>query len=815
MDYTILLLVTFCIISKLACADLCELSALFANCSKRGLSEVPQNLPDYITKLELSDNNITKIEPKAFKRYGKLVVLHLAHNKISILDSDAFIGLCELKVLSLTGNRLDHTKYPNNVFRPLKNIQELYLNRNLRRTPPFKQEQTCKYSDKAFSWMVNLNILSIDLCGNSDFGIGFLKLIHLQNLTFDYCLAYNLTRKTFSNFRNSNVTVLNLSRCELYEMSESIDAGILDPFSNVTSLDLSNSYFSLKHALKLLLPFRNKKMDMINFHRVSRNDRSSPNNPFKIVITSEMMQFLRTICVKSLILSYNGIVDAKPNSLFVFDHPECFENIIVSANSLWLEYPLQYIEVQKLLRTMINLRLFDYSYVPVKFTDMNFILPSNSVISNNDMLYTDRTVTNVTLYLPPKLEHVRFSHVMAASKLFSVIIRNTLALKTLDLSYVSFKEFPDIFMPEGNVIEQLDFSGIDSRLYVDKGVTELMGEVKTLLVRDAKLDLTFRKRKNVFKYLRNRTISIYISHNHIWTLPKTFRVMTNLEHIDLSYNSFRRFPKILTSLYNLKKVDLRFNKLLTLDKKVTQWADDVSKNHNFSLLFAGNEFACSCENRHFLRWLTETKVSLDRDGHYHCRFPNGTRTNITNVMEQFHDTFSDCDAIAWLLQMENGIFFYRKLKMNYSIESDDVEFRYDIFVAYASDSCEWLKGSLIPILEQEWKLSVCVKDRDFPVGEDRADTVINSMRNSKFIIFIITPKFIKRKWGKFEIEIAKYEMFEQRKQKHIIVIMKDGTSKEDVPIEFSLIWKDVIMIEWPSDDMNTENVLYDLKLQLS
>ncbi|CAC5395113.1 unnamed protein product [Mytilus coruscus] len=467
---------------------------------------------------------------------------------------------------------------------------------------------------------------------------------------------------------------------------------------------------------------------------------------------------------------------------------------------------------------------------------MNFILPPNSVILNNHMFYTDRTLTNTTFYLPPKLEYLRFSHVMASSQLLSVIIRNTLSLKFLDLSYVSFKEFPDIFMPEGNVIEHLDFSGIDSRLYVDKGVTKLMGEVKTLLVRDAKLDLTLRERKNVFKYLRNRTIEIDISHNHLWALPKTFRVMSNLEHIDLSYNSFRHFPKALTSIYNLKKVDLRFNRLLTLDKKVTQWADDVCKTHNFSLLFAGNEFACSCENRHFLRWLTQTKVLLDKDGHYHCRFPNGTRTNITDVMEQFHDTFSDCDAIAWLrigvicivssfviiclsavlyqFRWRMAYFFYRKLKMNYVIESEDVEFRYDIFVAYASDCCEWLKGSLIPILEQDWKLNVCVKDRDFPVGEDRADTVINSMRNSKFIIFIITPEFIKRKWGKFEIEMAKYEMFEHRKQKRIIVIMKDGTSKEDVPIEFSLIWKDVIMIEWPSDDINTENVWYDLKLQL-
>ncbi|CAC5395109.1 unnamed protein product [Mytilus coruscus] len=181
MDCKILLLVTFYIISKLAYADICELSALFANCSQRGLSQISQNLPEYITKLELSENAITKIGSKAFKTYGKLLILHLANHKISILDSDAFVGLCEFKVLSLTRNRLDHTRYTNNVFRPLKNIQELYLNRNMRSPPPFEKEKV----------MVHLKILSIDLCGSSDFGIGFLKMMHLQKLTFDHCLACN------------------------------------------------------------------------------------------------------------------------------------------------------------------------------------------------------------------------------------------------------------------------------------------------------------------------------------------------------------------------------------------------------------------------------------------------------------------------------------------------------------------------------------------------------------------------------------------------------------------------------------------------
>ena len=69
------------------------------------------------------------------------------------------------------------------------------------------------------------------------------------------------------------------------------------------------------------------------------------------------------------------------------------------------------------------------------------------------------------------------------------------------------------------------------------------------------------------------------------------------------------------------------------------------------------------------------------------------------------------------------------------------------------------------MMQEEWSLNLCLKDRDFPIGANKSDTITTYMKNSKHFIFILTAQFISRKWGEFEIDIAKYEMFHHRQHK--------------------------------------------------
>jgi hypothetical protein len=167
----------------------------------------------------------------------------------------------------------------------------LHLNANL---DVENDRYECYYSDIAIGYLANLSVLSIDLCNNSFFGKGYRNLKQLTTISFDSCMASSLTNATFKNFELSNIKQLELTNCDAYKSLLDIEANILSPFKMLKILDLSNSAFSLKHSLKLLYPFRNQKLDIINFHNVS----FSEHNPYLVTLTKEMTKYLTSMCVK-------------------------------------------------------------------------------------------------------------------------------------------------------------------------------------------------------------------------------------------------------------------------------------------------------------------------------------------------------------------------------------------------------------------------------------------------------------------------------------------------------------------------------------
>jgi len=55
--------------------------------------------------------------------------------------------------------------------------------------------------------------------------------------------------------------------------------------------------------------------------------------PYNLVVTIDIMKYIHVICIKNpLNLADNGIVDIQNNSLFSYDHPQCFENFVISSN---------------------------------------------------------------------------------------------------------------------------------------------------------------------------------------------------------------------------------------------------------------------------------------------------------------------------------------------------------------------------------------------------------------------------------------------------------------------------------------------------
>ncbi|KAJ8015241.1 hypothetical protein DPEC_G00024090 [Dallia pectoralis] len=117
-----------CIPQASVCPATCTCNNNIVDCRRKGLTEIPANLPEGIVEIRLEQNLIKSISAGAFSPYKKLKRIDLSKNLISDIAADAFTGLRSLTSLVLYGNKI--SEIPKGLFDGLVSLQLLLLNAN-------------------------------------------------------------------------------------------------------------------------------------------------------------------------------------------------------------------------------------------------------------------------------------------------------------------------------------------------------------------------------------------------------------------------------------------------------------------------------------------------------------------------------------------------------------------------------------------------------------------------------------------------------------------------------------------------------------
>ncbi|CAC5409905.1 unnamed protein product [Mytilus coruscus] len=651
-----------------------------------------------------------------------------------------------------------------------------------------------------------------------------------------------MTNDTFKYFK-MKVRELHLMRCHNV-LGAKVQYGFLQYFKHLKVLNLADTHIHLTRALHLLHSLNNSTMDVINLQRVSDELLESSMLPYALVLTSEMMKNLRTICVKTLNLADNGIVDFSENSLFSYDHPECFENMVLSGNRFTFHTARKRHELLLLVFKLRNIVLFDLSYNPIHYINEKYLrIPNGNKTFNyeaTECFSEDEVKLNITIYiyLPPKLKILRFSHFIRESCGRGIKVRNAASLEKLDMSYFQFQRFPDLIIEGENNLKWLNMSGIDSSLYLHKNCVPLFSNVEEAFFRYAELG----KNETIAKHLFTLIPSVHvldISYNNLLTLPKdSFVQNMKLRELDLSHNVLHEVPAAILEIKQLRKLNLKNNNLVTISKSITDWLNSLSREQDIILLLAGNVFSCSCENKQFISWLFNTNVHLDpsdqniSNNNYSCRLSNGDIKGTSEIYDHYHELYSDCNAGIWLrfgisllvtftvIAFIFAVIFNFRWRIAYYIyrtfqtviESEmNLSFTYDAYVSYADDARDWVHHDLVRKIESKWGLKLFIEDRDLLGGQSYVDSIAKSIGSCRQVIFVLTPGLLERQWIMYEIERAKYE----KVCKHVqITVLNLGVAVNDVPTEFSSIWNSVCLIEWSEDQNSADNPWHKLKLRL-
>ncbi|XP_053403261.1 toll-like receptor 3 [Mercenaria mercenaria] len=117
-------------------SDNCELltvgsTELYADYSYRGLTKVPDRLPNNITCLNMVGNILTSLAGSPWGKYTSLRKLSLARNRIDELRDRDFVGLSNLEMLDLSLDKIHYHAVHEYAFRHLESLKYLDLKQNI------------------------------------------------------------------------------------------------------------------------------------------------------------------------------------------------------------------------------------------------------------------------------------------------------------------------------------------------------------------------------------------------------------------------------------------------------------------------------------------------------------------------------------------------------------------------------------------------------------------------------------------------------------------------------------------------------------
>jgi hypothetical protein len=98
--------------------------------------------------------------------------------------------------------------------------------------------------------------------------------------------------------------------------------------------------------------------------------------------------------------------------------------------------------------------------------------------------------------------------------------------------------------------------------------------------------------------------------------------------------------------------------------------------------------------------------------------------------------------------------------------------QYDVFVSYSHSDATWVRGTLVPRLEAN-NFSVMIDYRDFVAGSLSVDEMQRGVEQSRHVLLVLTPDYIRSDWSHFENAMAQATDPAARWRKVIPVLLRD------------------------------------------
>lgn len=635
-----------------------------------------------------------------------------------------------------------------------------------------------------------------------------------QILIFAYNNLTNITAETFGNVSNPGTLVgLELDHNNIRTISKNA----FDGFPNLTAIYLSNNpvyYDNLKHALGALS--RTPSLHEIRMSGIRT-----------IEINKDLFSLMEGNHIRNIGIEFYDMTTLSIDTFEVFTDIMVLHLENNNINELVLAK-------SKSLRSLY-----------LKYNNLE-ILPKFSLDGNGSNCYF------------PALDtlDVKYNKIKAITK---DSFRCLWKLTQLSLAGNSIKTIPNNVFSRMPMLTFINVEYLSGRnLHIEPFAFRSKSlEILQLGFR-ASADAVFDSLENTFSYspnLKHLTLShIILLKLTCKKLSRLFSPLSKLEKFKCYACQLNIDPKcILKHMKNAESINLESNLITTISDEtfiqnkrlnylnlrynqlahISQSAMPVSLLNTLLFLdLSQNPFVCDCDLQWFITWMkskqNETIISR-YPKEYKCSKPVGKQnvplSDITFTYRECHPWSlgiwfaiigSPCLVLLCICvtvlyrnrwNIKHYIFLLRKRRNYQKIQGN--EFMYNAFVAYEKSDSVWVRRRLLPVLEKESGLKLCIHERDFQAGAFINDNIVTNIEASEKVIVVLTNAFARSGWCMFELKVAHSKLIEDETE--VIVILLEKIYTKNMNQSLRVLFDTTTYIEWTEDAVGQE--LFWLKLR--
>ncbi|KAJ6668598.1 hypothetical protein lerEdw1_012080 [Lerista edwardsae] len=851
-----------------------------ADCSHLKLKQIPSDLPINITALDISHNQLKTLPAANLTKYSQLVYLDAGSNTISKLQPELCQNLPMLKVLKLQHNQLhvllDVFAYCTNLqvltlgyniiliqndpFKNLKNLRILDVSHNhlvsakLGSQQQLENLQELLMSENKIAelkkedlyFLSNSSLKTLDLSSNpiTEFHPDCFRIIGaLHGLIMNKVqLEHDRIKKLCLELSGTSIRNLSLNQVQLPKILSSTFSGmnktqlaILDLSNNGLSAIENGSFVWFPHLERLNL--ENNKIAQLFSHSLSGlynvNYLNLRNSGIKKV-SDLAFQFLKHL--EDLIMDDNSFPEIASNTFIGLDSLKSLSlsscsitsgTITNTTFSSLANSPLHFLNLTRTKTTSIEAGAFSW-LGQLKTLDLGLNSIKGTLtgqefkgLSNIETLYlsynSQMSLDSNSFMFTPTLRKLMLRRIACTNlAIFPSPFRMLKNLTVLDISNNNIANMNGALLDGLHSLEILEMQHNNlARLWKHAnpgGPVLFLKDLPSL-------------------YLLN------LNSNGFDEVPdKAFHGLSQLKILNLGSNDLNLFPEfVFDDLTSLNSLFLQKNLITAIEEKVF---GKLFKN--LEELFMGfNPFDCTCDSiAWFVDWLNVSKTSLPDINDYLCNTP--LKYHSDSVA---HFDTSPCDSAPFkvfyivtttitslLIILVLFIHFEGwRIKFLWSVSVNRVlgfkeidrlqqHFDYDAYIIHAVKDKNWVAKNFIPLEENnEPVIRFCLEERDFEAGLSEFEAIVDSIKRSRKIIFVVTEHLLKDPWCKrFKVYHAIQQAIEQSRDSIILVFRHDIP---DYKLNSALclrraMFKSRCVLEWPVQKERIAAFYQQLKLAL-